>query len=256
MKLGFQLSSLTPYLRTAEDLRKTCWKIAEMGYTDIQLQGVPIYLPDQEIALALKDAGLRCVATQEDFPLGFGDDPQRYIQRAAICGSQYLTCALIPQEADSPAKLARFAERLAEIGEQAKRAGLIFAFHPIGSDYRLMDGIPVYQRLMGLLPQEVQLTFCVYATFGSGIDYRQVLRDYAGRVDLAHFKDSLPKPGGKDQLMPLGEGSHDWQPIAAACEAAGVKWVFAEQERWDRDAFDCAASSFRYLRGVLDGIDR
>ena len=38
--------------------------------------------------------------TQEDFPLGFGGKPERYIQRAVACGSHSLTCALIPQEVE------------------------------------------------------------------------------------------------------------------------------------------------------------
>ena len=164
--------------------------------------------------------------------MGFGGKPERYIQRAVACGSHYLTCALIPQEVDSKEKLACFAEKLSNIAHQVHLAGLTFAFHPIGSDYRLMDGVPVYKRLMDLLPKEVQLTFCVYATFGSGTDYRQVLRDYAGRLVLVHFKDSLRKPDGNEQLTPLGEGSRNWQPIAAACESSGVKWVFAEQEHY------------------------
>lgn len=53
-------------------------------------------------------------------------------------------------------------------------------------------------------------------------------------------------------LTPLGEGSHNWQPIAAACESSGVKWVFAEQEQWDRDAFECSTVSFCYLNKVLN----
>ena len=174
--------------------------------------------------------------------MGFGGKPERYIQRAVACGSHYLTCALIPQEVDSKEKLACFAEKLSNIAHQVHLAGLTFAFHPIGSDYRLMDGVPVYKRLMDLLPKEVQLTFCVYATFGSGTDYRQVLRDYAGRLVLVHFKDSLRKPDGNEQLTPLEEGSHNWQPIAAACES----------EQWDRDAFECSTVSFCYLNKVLN----
>lgn len=110
------------------------------------------------------------------------------------------------------------------------------------------------QKAHGLAPKgsPADLSFCVYATFGSGTDYRQVLRDYAGRLVLVHFKDSLRKPDGNEQLTPLGEGSHNWQPIAAACESSGVKWVFAEQEQWDRDAFECSTVSFCYLNKVLN----
>lgn len=250
MKLGLQLSTLTPYLQTAQGLRSACRKVGEMGYQYVQLQGVPLEIPDREVARALEEAGLRCVATQEDYPAGFGGDPGRYIQRAAACGSQYLTCALIPREVDSPEKLRRFAEEFARIGEKVQEAGMVFAFHPIGRDFQPLEGVPVFRRLMDLLPQEIQLTFCVHASFGSGVSYQQVLEDYAGRVDLVHLKDSVPMEGGGQQLTPLGEGSCDWEPVLSCCQQAGVRWAFAEQERWTRDAFDCAAFSLRYLQGI------
>lgn len=250
MKLGVQMSSVTPYLQSVEQLQAACEKVAQMGYEDVQLQGVSVDIPDGEIARALQQAGLRCVATQEDYPAGFGANPERFIARAQACGSRYLTCALLPREVDSPEKLQRFGETFAQIGEKVKQAGMVFAFHPIGRDFQPMEGVPVYERLMDLLPPEIQLTFCVYASFGSGVGYEQVLQKFSGRMDLVHLKDSLRLPSGEEQLMPLGEGSHDWKPVLAACQDAGVQWVFAEQERWNRDAFDCAAASLQYVQSV------
>lgn len=250
MQLGIQMSSLTPYQQTVEGMRATFARVAEMGCRAVQLQGIPLEVPDSEIARALRENGLDCIATQEDYPMGFGAQPERYIARAVACGSRYLTCALVPFDVDTVDKLRAFGESMGKIGEQVAKAGLVFAYHPIGPDFRLMDGVPVYKRLMEMLPREIQLTFCVYASFGSGVDYRQVLKEYAGRVDLAHLKDSQPRQEGKEQLMPLGEGAHDWAPILQACQEAGVQWAFAEQERWDRDAFDCVSSSLRYLQGI------
>ena len=74
-----------------------------------------------------------------------------------------------------------------------------------------------------------------------------MLEKFAGRVDLVHFKDWVPLPDGKRKLVPLGEGSVQWHPITDACQTAGVQYIFAEQKRWDRDPFDCAAASFRHL---------
>lgn len=82
------------------------------------------------------------------------------------------------------------------------------------------------------------------------VDPMPVFRQYAGRMDLAHFKDDVLLPDGTKQMMPLGQGSHDWRPILAACREAGVKYVFAEQERWNQDAFECAQDSFDYLREI------
>lgn len=101
-----------------------------------------------------------------------------------------------------------------------------------------------------MLPQDVQLTYCVCNSLDSSTTPEQILQSHAGRVDLVHFKDRRKMSGNREMLMPLGEGEVDWQPIADACQKAGVQFIFAEQERWNRDAFDCAAASFRYLSGL------
>ena len=92
MKLGFQMSSVTPYLQSVEQLQAACEKVAQMGYEDVQLQGVSTDIPDGEIARALQQAGLRCVATQEDYPAGFGANPERFIARAQACGISPARC--------------------------------------------------------------------------------------------------------------------------------------------------------------------
>lgn len=250
MKIGYQLSSITPYLQNEEELRASLKKIAALGYHDVQLQGASMEIPDEVIADALKEAGLDCIAIQVDYPDGFGEHPKKAIQRAIACGARYLTFAIIPWDIKTVEALEEFAQKICAIHKQVTDAGLIFAFHPIGPDFRLMVDVPVYERLMSLLPESMQLTFCVSACFGSTVGWQEVLDKYAGRVDLAHFKDSILLPDGKPQLMPLGAGRTDWQPIADACNQAGVKWVFAEQERWQKDAFECASDSRDYLNNL------
>ena len=249
-KMGFQLSSVTPYLDTPKHLRDTLLKLAKIGYRNIQLQGIPIDIQDNIIAEALNDAGLNCVATQEDYPFGFGDNPERRIDRAVRCGAEYLCCALLPRDIDSIEKLEQFAEKLNKIYEKVQSAGLIFTFHPVGYDFRDMDGQPVYERLLNMLSSDVQLTFCVNSAFGTGTDPLPIFEKYAERMDLVHFKDDIPISDGKKHLMPLGQGTHDWTPILRACNKAGVKYAFAEQERWLKDAFDCAKDSYEYLKSI------
>ena len=73
MYIGYQLSSVTPYLQDVNSMREAFQKIAAIGYRDVQLQGASLDIPDEEIARALKKNGLNCVATQEDYPFGFGE---------------------------------------------------------------------------------------------------------------------------------------------------------------------------------------
>lgn len=248
MEFGYQLSSITPYLQTEGELRDSLRKIAAIGYEYVQLQGASYFIPDSVIARAMEETGLRCVAMQEDFPFGFDEEPDRAIQRADVCGCRYLTFAAWPGHFDTCDDIKRFAEKTSIVSEKVKAARITLSFHPIGPDFKLLDGVPVYERLMSLLPREVQLTFCVSSCFGSGVDPYEVLEKYSGQVDLVHFKDRKTLPNSHIQLMPLGEGETDWTPLGLACVKAGVKYIFAEQEQWDRDAFDCAAASYRYLQ--------
>ena len=249
-QMGYQLSSITPHLDTPEHIQESFAKIAAIGYRHVQLQGVPIDIDDDFLAHSLQAAGLHCVATQEDYPLGFGENPERRIARAVRCGAQYLSFALIPRTVDSVAALEVFAQQVNRIAQKVQAAGLVFAFHPIGPDFRPMDGQPVYQRLMNLLPSATQLNLCVSGAHSAGVDPLSVLAQYAGRVDLVHFKDDAPISDTQRHLMPLGQGSHDWAPILSACRQAGVQYVLAEQERWLKDAFACAQDSYDYLKGL------
>lgn len=248
IKMAFQLSSVAPYLDTPEHLRQTFYKLAGIGYRYVQLQGASVDIENTILAKALIEAGLSCVATQEDYPFGFGANPERAIERAVCCGAKYLCCACIPREVTTKDELKKFSENLNAIIEKVKTAGLVFTFHPITPDFRKMDGVPVYARLMEMLPKDVQLTFCVNAAFGAGIyDPMPIFKKYAGRMDLVHFKDDAPMPDGSSHLMPLGQGIHDWRPVLSACKQARVKYIFAEQERWLKNAFDCAQDSYNYL---------
>lgn len=139
------------------------------------------------------------------------------------------------------------ARKLGEVHTLAKAKGIVLSFHPRRWDFRPLEGTPIYKRMLALLPGDAQLTYSVYSSLGAGSTPEEILQTYAGRVDLVHFKDRRKMSGNRDMLVPLGEGEVDWEPIAAACRKAGVKYIFTEQERWTRDPFDCAAASFRCL---------
>lgn len=79
MKFGYQLSSIAPYLQTAEELRESLHKIASIGYTEVQLQDASYDIPDSAVASAIRESGLACAAMQEDFPVGFGEQPRRLL---------------------------------------------------------------------------------------------------------------------------------------------------------------------------------
>jgi sugar phosphate isomerase/epimerase len=56
-------------------------------------------------------------------------------------------------------------------------------------------------------------------------------------VEFVHFKDYCIAPDGSETLVPVGQGVTDWSAAVDACRETGVRWAFAEQERWEKDAF-------------------
>ena len=49
-------------------------------------------------------------------------------------------------------------------------------------------------------------------------------------------------------LVPVGQGVTDWSAAVDACRETGVRWAFAEQERWEKDAFLCMRESLDAMR--------
>jgi sugar phosphate isomerase/epimerase len=77
------------------------------------------------------------------------------------------------------------------------------------------------------------------------------LRKAAGRADMTHFKD-YKVIGSNRVLCPVGQGVLEWADIFRACSETGVKYCFAEQEDWEKDAFECLAEAYQYIKANLN----
>ncbi len=250
-QIGLQLSSLSEYLKTEESLKRTLARVSEIGYKNVQLQGIPDMISADFIANCLRENELSAVASQEDYIFGFGVNYKSAIERAAVCGCRYLAIALMPKEYVSASGLARFAERLVPIIETADRYGITASFHPIGADYKPLNGVPIYEQLLKLLP-ELHLTLCVHAAYSSGADIHRIASAYSGRMELVHFKDSMKLPDGSIRMTPLGIGAISYERYFKQLCRADVKYIFAEQERHDADPFANITISYEYLRWLIN----
>lgn len=59
---------------------------------------------------------------------------------------------------------------------------------------------------------------------------------------MIHFKDAIG-----DTLVPAGQGDTNWFGVVEACLEAGIPYAFVEQERWDRDPYDCLQEAMNRL---------
>ena len=254
--VGAQASSVKPYLQTPEDLRASLQKLAEMGYRLVQMQWWNPEFSPEFVAEAVRDAGLQCVSTQDFYETVKGDFA-RTVRLNELCGSRCVCVSGIPaKEANPSGALGReavlaFAEELAEMAARLAPHGMTLAFHPRAREWAVLadaGGVTATELLLQNSPENVTLGLDLYHSGKAGLAADALLRRFAGRTEFVHFKDFVVDAAGTEHLTPVGHGQTDWRAAVAACRETGVPWAFAEQEKWEKDAFDCMRESLAAMR--------
>ena len=138
----------------------------------------------------------------------------------------------------------KMADEFNRIGEQAKRAGLKFAYHNHGYGLHEMEGaIPLRLLLERTDPDLVFFEMDIYWTTAGGADPLELLKTYPGRYHLMHVKDMKEEKqfsgdGGDSgqwiELFPYmttaGDGVMNLRAIIEQGRASGVKHFFVEQD--------------------------
>ena len=226
--------------------------------------------------------GLKCPSAHLPFKKG-GDFAEVFAQGRAL-GVQYVTSSNIFPPAKGRAAVAAgappakavfgkalgvegfeyVAETMREAGEQAKKAGLQYAYHNHSHEFEVLpDGTVGYDFLLkntdpALVKFEIDCGWMVVA----GHDPAEYMRRYPGRFRMLHVKD-FKKPanvfttadsGARPTGSELGEGFIDYKPIFAAAKKAGVVHVFAEQEFPYRvSQMESAKADVGFFEGVQVG---
>ena len=246
METGIQVSSLKPLLCTAQQVQQAFCKIAQMGAAAVQLQWIDKSVPAHAVAQALSASGLRAVSLQ-DLSTAIGEDLPYYLEllRAADCPD--LCVSRVPPQYRSAAGVEQFAARLRALAEQLAQQGRTVSFHPCAPDFDVIDGVCLTERLMELLPTHITLCLDLYHVARVGRPLPQTVEQFGSRISMVHFKDYRPGPDGAEQLVPAGQGVVDWAGAAAACQRAGVRYAFVEQETWNRDPYACLQEALDWL---------
>ena len=244
--------------------------IKKAGFGEVETAGFA-GLTVQQFRGLLDDAGLKCPSAHLSFDPANLDSA---FEQAHALGAQYAASgslrAALAATRDSQSPLAqppsgmtldearRTAGLANRIGEQARRAGLQYAYHNHNLEFADQGGGAIAYDLLlketdpGLVKFEID---CGWMVLG-GRDPRDYFARYPGRFPMIHVKDFLPAaaqarassaehPGAE-----LGHGMIDYRPIFAAAEKAGLKHYFAEQEGpFSRmSELDAARQACEYLR--------
>lgn len=246
MKIGIQVSSLKPMIQSYDHWRSTCEKIAALGCDTVQLQWLGRHMVTGGVAKIMGEFGIRSVSVQ-DFYTEVAEDTPYFVRLNHVTHAPWLCVSRIPDPYKSPEGLDRFIRELRAMQESiGGNFQQKLCFHPVSGDFYAVDGMDAVGYLLEQMP-ELALCLDLYHLNRCCDDMPGFIRKYAGRIPMVHFKDE--KNGA---LVPAGQGDVNWNGVVKACLESGVEYGFVEQERWEKDPFQCLKEAMDWLRSEIE----
>ena len=247
MEIGIQVSSLKPLLLTTAQVQEAFAKMKALGSHTVQIQWIDPSVPIPEIARILAQTGVRSVSVQ-DFYDAVMRDLSYYTDLNAATGGTWLCVSRIPERLKSPQGLDAYIQELRDLQKKLDPLGQKVCFHPVTPDYTAVSNMNAVEYLLDAMP-ELDICLDLFHLNRNCSDMPGFIRRYGSRICMVHFKDSIG-----DTLVPAGQGDIDWTGVVRACEESGVAYGFVEQERWDRDPYDCLGEAMQWASHELSKI--
>ena len=256
--LGLQLYTLRESFKT--NVAATLDKVKALGFKEIE-GGGDYGLGIEKFNALLRERGLKMVSA------GFGyealkKDIAGAVRRAEAFGVKFVMCAWIPhaESGFTEADVRRAAVDFNAWGAAFKAAGITFAYHPHGYEFRPLaeGGTRTHFDLLAAetKPEFVSFEMDVFWVTQPGQDPAKLLAKYPNRWALMHLKDlRRGAPTGihtghapQSDDVPLGTGQVNWPAVLKQAAAVGVKHYFIEDE--SAAPLDAVPVSVKYLQGV------
>ena len=252
MIIGAQLYTVRNFCKTPEDLAETLKKVADIGYTDVQLSGVCDY-EGEWMAEQLKATGLKASITHFAYDRILNDTAATIALHKQI-GARYIGLGSMPNFKKNGCRfedVEAFMDTVAPAVKQIAAAGLQFRYHNHNMEFvRDENGRNVLDRMCErFTPEEYGITLDTYWVQAGGADPAQWIRKLRGRVSHIHFKDMVYYGSeGAVRMAPIGWGNMNYPEILRACVDSDVEVAYIEQDNcYEEDAFLCLKKSYDYL---------
>ena len=233
-----------------------------------------------EFRKLLGDAGLGCPSAH--FAFGFFP-PEKLLDDAGTLGVHYVVSSVMPADLSKDDALRngnpnailqmmnhltaddfkRMAKMANEIGESAKKRGLVFAYHNHNVEFRKLEGgMTGYEILLNETdPALVSLEVDAGWMAAGGADPAALISANAGRVRLMHFKDFSTVTPPINELGPLAGGhivdlGTGVAPLKGAYEAArkaGTEYFIVDHDPpfHGKTALQAAKVDYAYVAGLM-----
>ncbi|MDD4889998.1 MAG: sugar phosphate isomerase/epimerase [Phycisphaerae bacterium] len=252
MIVGAQLYTARTLCQTIPDLVDTLKKVAAIGYTAVQVSGLPDALGVREVGKVLADSGLTVAATHVSWEKLL-KDPESIIEQHRLWKCEHVAIGGLPGEYYANADgVKRFIGELATVAPKLAAAGMDFSYHNHNHELVRYGN----QTWLGMLyeqadPRILKAELDTYWITAGGGDPAQWVRKCAGRQPLLHVKDMIIMPDRTLRFAEIGEGNLNWAAIIKAASDGGVQHVLVEQDKcYDRTPIESLAISYRNLKAM------
>lgn len=249
--MGIQVYTLRDQIK--EDLEGTLKKLADIGYTKLELfgyqEGKFFGKTAPEFRKICDKLGLRVVSghylTGRSNPEQKGtlvNDWQMAIDHAAEVGQEYMVVAYLKDfERKNLDDYYKVCDLLNTAGEQCSKSGLKLCYHNHAFEFDIFDGQVAFEVMMSRLdPQWVNIELDHYWVKKAGYDSLALFEKYPGRFPLWHVKDM----DSNGDFTEVGTGIIDYDAIFAKEENAGLDHFFIEQDKATKERFESITISY------------
>ena len=253
MTLGAQLYTVKDFCKDTESLGETLKKIADIGYTIVQVSGTCDFEADW-LAEQLKATGLKCVLTHTK-PDRILSDPKKVCDDHKIFGCRNVGLGMIPGGKDlTEEKYEKFVSDFKPAAKEIVANGCKFFFHNHCEEFAAkFDGKSCIDRMLeDFTPDELNFTLDTYWVQYAGCDPCDYLKKLKGRLECIHLKDmAIDGPTWEHRMAAVGCGNMNFPKIIDTAADCDVSYLLVEQDKcYGEDPFECLTKSYKYLRSL------
>ena len=248
--VGAQIYTLRDFTQTASGLAETLKKVAEIGYTAVQISAIGKIDP-KEVATIVADSGLNAASTHISWDRCL-TELDAVIEEHTLWECSHPAIGGLPGDYYSADGVKKFLDELAPVAERLAREGMDFSYHNHNHEL-IRYGEKTWLAMLYETadPNVLKAEIDTYWITAGGGDPAAWIRKCAGREPLLHLKDMAMAAEREQRYAEIGEGNLNWPAILEAAAEGGVEWYLVEQDTcYDRDPFESMAISYRNLSAM------
>ncbi len=245
--VGLQLYTVRQLMQ--QNLEGTLEQVRAAGYPVVETAGFYNLTPAAFRAM-LDRVGLRTSSGHYSLDQLEKNGPALF-DGAKTLGQEFVVLPSTPGSLhNSLAAYDALADRFNRIGEQARAAGLRFAYHNHNFEFETYGGsTPAYETLLTKTdPALVSFELDAYWAYKAGYDPVRYFERFPGRFALMHVKDGTAAP--ERTMTDVGKGVIDFSRLFHLAGSAGLRYAFVEHDQ-PADALASIRASHDHLARLL-----